>query len=123
MVVTLEILQEAGIRLPKVVGQTVSIVGGLVIGQAVVQAGLISPIMVIIISLTAIASFAIPSYSLSLASRVLRVIFMILAAVLGAFGISMGVLYLLGYLCSLKSFGIGFMEPLTPTGSKTGKTR
>jgi len=48
---------------------------------------------------------------------------MILAAVLGAFGISMGVLYLLGYLCSLKSFGIGFMEPLTPTGSKTGKTR
>jgi len=89
MVVTLEILQEAGIRLPKVVGQTVSIVGGLVIGQAVVQAGLISPIMVIIISLTAIASFAIPSYSLSLASRVLRVIFMILAAVLGAFGISM----------------------------------
>ncbi|UWV46637.1 spore germination protein [Acetivibrio thermocellus] len=121
MVVTLEILQEAGIRLPKVVGQTVSIVGGLVIGQVAVQAGLISPIMVIIISLTAIASFAIPSYSLSLASRVLRVIFMILAAVLGAFGISMGVLYLLGYLCSLKSFGIGFMEPLTPYRFKDWK--
>jgi len=77
--------------------------------------------MVIIISLTAIASFAIPSYSLSLASRVLRVIFMILAAVLGAFGISMGVLYLLGYLCSLKSFGIGFMEPLTPYRFKDWK--
>jgi len=74
----------------------------LVIGQAVVQAGLISPIMVIIISLTAIASFAIPSYSLSLASRVLRVIFMILAAVLG-------------------SFGIGFMEPLTPYRFKDWK--
>ncbi|WP_265446866.1 spore germination protein [Acetivibrio straminisolvens] len=121
MVITLEILQEAGIRLPKVVGQTVSIVGGLVIGQASVQAGLISPIMVIIISLTAISSFAIPNYSLSLAARVLRVAFMILAAILGAFGISLGILYLLGYMCSLKSFGIGFMEPITPYRFKDWK--
>lgn len=114
MVVTLELLQEAGIRLPRVVGQTVSIVGGLVIGQSAVQAGIISPIMVIILSVTAISSFAIPNYSLSLVTRVLRVVFMVLAGLFGAFGISMGVLYLLGYMCSLRSFGIGYMEPLTP---------
>lgn len=121
MAITLEILQEAGIRLPKVVGQTVSIVGGLVIGQSVVEAGIISPIMVIIISITAISSFAIPNYSLSLSTRVLRIIFMILAAILGAFGISLGVLYLLGYMCSLRSFGIGFMEPITPYRFKDWK--
>lgn len=114
MVVTLELLQEAGIRLPRVVGQTVAIVGGLVIGQSAVQAGITSPIMVIIVSLTAIASFAIPSYSLSLVTRVLRIVFMILAASLGAYGIAMGVLYMLGYMCSLKSFGIGYMDPITP---------
>lgn len=114
MTVTLELLQEAGIRLPRVVGQTIAIVGGLVIGQAAVQAGIISPLMVIVISITAISSFAVSDYSLGLATRILRLPFMALAGMLGFFGIAMGGLYLLGYMCSLKSFGIGFMEPLTP---------
>lgn len=114
MEVTLEILEEAGKRLPKVIGQTVSIVGGLVIGQSAVQAKIVSPIMVIVIAFTAIASFTIPDYSLNLASRILRIPFMILATTLGAFGISIGVLYILGYLCSLENLGMSYMEPITP---------
>lgn len=114
MTLFLELLQEAGIRLPRVVGQTIAIVGGLVIGQAAVQAGIIGPLMVIVISITAISSFAVSDYSLGLATRILRLPFMALAGMLGFFGIAMGGLYLLGYMCSLKSFGVGFMEPLTP---------
>ena len=92
MIIILEILQEAGLRLPKVVGQTVAIVGGLVIGQAAVQAGIIGPFMVIVTSVTAISSFSIPSYSLGLVTRILRLIFMLLASALGAFGISIGII-------------------------------
>jgi hypothetical protein len=110
---TLELLQEAGIRLPRVVGQTVSIVGGLVIGQAAVQAGVVSPIMVIVIAITALSSFAIPSYSLGLATRITRVPFMILAVTFGAFGIAMGLLISLTYLASLKSFGVSYLKPIS----------
>ncbi|MCK9276232.1 MAG: spore germination protein [Syntrophales bacterium] len=109
----LELLLEAGIRLPRVVGQTVSIVGGLVIGQSAVQAGIVSPIMVIIISVTALSSFSIPSYSLGLVTRIARVPFMILASAFGAFGVSMGLLISLIYLVSLKSFGVSYMKPIS----------
>ncbi len=111
---TLEILQEAGIRLPRVVGQTVSIVGGLVIGQAAVQAGVVSPIMVIVISITALSSFAIPDYSLSMASRIIRIPFILLAVTFGSFGIAMGLLFLLAYFSSLKSFGLSYLTPVAP---------
>jgi spore germination protein len=113
MAFILEALTEAGVRLPRVVGQTVSIVGGLVIGQAAVEAGIISPVMVIVISITAISSFSLPSYSLGLTVRILRFPFMILATILGALGISLGLLYMLGYVASLESFGVGYIEPLT----------
>ena len=114
MEVTIAMLQEASVRLPRVVGQTVSIVGGLVIGQAAVQAGIVGPIMVIITALTAIGSFTIPDYSLSLATRVIRIPFMILAATLGIFGISMGMLLLLIYIADLRSFGVRYIRPLSP---------
>ncbi len=114
MTVILEILQEAGIRLPRVVGQTVSIVGGLVIGQAAVQAGVISPVMVIVIAITAISSFTLPDYSLNFATRVLRIPFLIIATMFGTVGTSIGLLALLGYVCSQESFGVGYLEPLTP---------
>ena len=113
MVFTLELLQEAGIRLPKVVGQTVSIVGGLVIGQAAVQAGIVSPIMVIVISLTAVSAFSVPDYSLGLAMRLTRIPFIILAVTLGAFGVAIGLLAGLIYIASLKSFGICYLEPIS----------
>lgn len=110
----LELLQEASIRLPKVIGETVSIVGGLVIGQAAVEAGIVSPIMVIIIAFTAVSSFVLPNYSLGLSTRIIRIPFMILAVTFGSFGISVGILWFLTYLCSLKSFGVSYMQSITP---------
>ncbi|MGI6777268.1 MAG: spore germination protein [Acetivibrionales bacterium] len=114
MIAVLELLLEAGIRLPKAVGQTVSIVGGLVIGQAAVEAGIISPVLLIVVSVTAISSFVIPNYSLGLTSRIVRVPFMIIATILGAVGTSLVLLALLGYTASLKSFGVGYLEPIAP---------
>jgi spore germination protein len=112
MELTLELLREAGIRLPGPIGQTIGIVGGLVIGQAAVQAGLVSPIMVIVVAITAIASFALSSYSVGIAFRILRFFIIVLSAVLGLYGLVMGLLMILVHLCSLKSFGVPYLAPL-----------
>ncbi|GAB4264911.1 spore germination protein [Thermincola ferriacetica] len=112
---TFEVLREAGVRLPKTIGQAVSIVGALVIGEAAVTAGLVSPAMVIIVALTAIASFTLPSYSGSFSIRILRFTLMVLAAFLGLFGIMTGLLAILIHLCTLRSFGIPYISPLAPT--------
>lgn len=111
---TFELLREAGVRLPRPVGQAVSIVGALVIGQAAVTAGLVSPAMVIIVALTAIASFSIPNYSGALVLRTLRFPLMVLAASLGLFGIMVGLMALLIHLCSLRSFGVPYISPIAP---------
>lgn len=115
MEITFEVLREAGIRLPRTVGQAVSIVGALVIGQAAVSAGLVSPAMVIVVALTAIASFTIPNTSASLAIRTLRFPMMFLAGMFGLFGIMIGLLALLIHLCTLNSFGIPYLAPFAPT--------
>jgi spore germination protein KA len=114
MEVSFEILREAGIRLPKAAGQAVSIVGALIIGQAAVEAGIVSPIKVIVVSLTGISSFAIASYSLGLTVRLLRFPLMILASILGIPGITVAFLALLTYMASLKSFGVAYLSPLSP---------
>ncbi|KYG27796.1 spore germination protein [Priestia endophytica] len=114
MEVTFEILREAGVRLPKAIGSAVSIVGALVIGQAAVQASIVSPAMVIVVSLTAIANFAIPSFAMAISVRLLRFLFMICAAVFGFYGIILALLMLVVHLCSLRSFGIPYMAPLAP---------
>lgn len=114
MELTFEILREAGVRMPRAVGQTVSIVGGLVIGQAAVEAGIISNVMVIIVSLTAIASFVAPIYSFAIASRILRFSFIILAGSLGFFGMMIGLMLMIGHLNSLRSFGVAYLTPVTP---------
>ncbi len=111
---TFELLREAGVRLPRTVGQAVSIVGALVIGQAAVSAGLISPAMVIVVSLTAIASFSIPNYSGAISLRILRFPIMIMAASLGLFGIMVALLAILIHLCSLRSFGVPYISPIAP---------
>lgn len=67
-----EIIREAGVRMPRAVGQTVSVVGALILGQAVVEAGIITPVMVIVVALTGIASFAIPAYNMAIAGRIIR---------------------------------------------------
>lgn len=115
METTFEVLREAGVRLPRPVGQAVSIVGALVIGEAAVTAGLMSPAMVIVVSLTAISSFTIPSYSGSFAVRLLRFPIIAAAAVLGLFGIMAALLAILIHLCSLRSFGVPYLSPIAPT--------
>lgn len=114
MEITFEALREAGLRLPRAVGQAVSIVGALVIGQAAVQAGIVSPLMVIVVAITGIASFMIPSYNLALSMRLIRFPLMLLAATLGLFGVMTGVLAMLIHLAGLRSFGVPYLSPLAP---------
>lgn len=114
MELTFEILREAGIRLPKAIGSAVSIVGALVIGQAAVQASIVSPAMVIIVSITAIASFATPSFDMAISARLIRFLFMIGAATFGFYGIILCLLMMVVHLCSLRSFGVPYMAPFAP---------
>lgn len=109
--ITFELLREAGVRLPTVIGGVVGIVGGLVIGQAAVEAGIVSPIMVIIVAVTAISSFSIPDYSFSNAFRLFRFLLIFAAGFLGLYGIVLGLLLMLGHLVRLKSFGTPYMSP------------
>lgn len=113
MELTLEILREAGVRLPGAIGATIGIVGGLVVGQAAVEAGIVGPIMVIVVAITAISSFAIPSYSMGISFRLLRFGLIITSAILGLYGIMLGTILILIHLCSLKSFGVPYLTPYT----------
>ncbi|MCG9969457.1 spore germination protein [Pelotomaculum terephthalicicum JT] len=108
-----EILREAGIRLPRQVGQAVSIVGALVIGQAAVQAGLVAAGTVILVALTGIASFTFCYYA-STSIRLLRFPIMVLAGTLGLYGVICGVLAILVHLATLRSFGVPYLSPLAP---------
>ncbi|SET07356.1 spore germination protein [Paenibacillus sp. NFR01] len=107
-------LREAGIRLPQQVGPAVSIAGALVIGQAVVAAGIISTPMVIIVSLTGIASFAFPIYNLGAAYRMLRFPLLVVAGVLGFYGIVLFLIALTVHMVTLKPFGVPYMAPYAP---------
>ncbi|MCU6793266.1 spore germination protein [Paenibacillus sp. WQ 127069] len=107
-------LREAGIRLPRAAGSAVSIVGALVIGEAAVQAGIVSAPMVIIVSLTGIASFAIPRYNMGIAFRILRFPILIISGALGLFGITMMSIIILIHLVRLESFGIPYLTPIAP---------
>jgi hypothetical protein len=114
MEISFEALREAGIRLPKLVGQAVSILGALVIGQAAVEAGIVSAPMVIIVSMTGIASFTIPRFNMAISIRLLRFPIMILAGMFGLYGIVLGSLVILTHLCKLRSFGVPYFSPLGP---------
>ncbi|XEC92692.1 spore germination protein [Paenibacillus tarimensis] len=109
-----ELLREAGLRLPRPIGSTVSIVGALVIGEAAIDAGIASPIVVIIVALTGIASFAIPQYNIAIALRILRFPLMIAVTVLGGFGMMICFLLILLHLCKLRSLGQPYLAPFTP---------
>jgi spore germination protein KA len=114
MEVIFELLREAGIRLPRAVGQSISIVGALVIGQAAVEAGFVSAAMVIVVSITAIASFVIPAYNMAIPIRILRFGMLGLAASFGLFGITAGIILIVQHLCHLRSFGVYYMSPYAP---------
>ncbi len=114
MELTFEILREAGIRMPRPIGPAISIVGALVLGQAAVEAGVISAGMVIVVSITAISSFAIPNYEMSNAIRLIRFALMFLAGMLGLYGIFMGLIVLILHLSKIKSINVPYLTPIAP---------
>jgi spore germination protein KA len=114
MEVTFELMREASARLPTIIGQSLSIVGALVIGQTAVQAGLVSSALIIVVAVTGIASFSIPKFHIARAVRLLRFPMMLLAATMGLYGIIMGVLMLMIHMASIRSFGVPFLSPLAP---------
>ncbi|QBP42862.1 spore germination protein [Paenisporosarcina antarctica] len=119
--VTFEILREAGVRMPRSIGPTMSIVGAFVLGTAAVEAGTITAATVIVVSVTAIATYVTPSYDISIAVRMLRFFLIALAASFGLFGIIVGLLAIILHLCSLRSFGIPYMSPLAPFNASDQK--
>ncbi|HWI60665.1 MAG TPA: spore germination protein [Symbiobacteriaceae bacterium] len=114
MEATFEMLREAGLRLPKPIGQAVSIVGGLVIGEAAVRAGVANPITVVVVALTGIASFSIPAYGVAVALRLLRFPLLLIGPVLGLPGIATALMLLLTHMVSMRSFGTPYLAPLAP---------
>lgn len=114
MEISFEALREAGLRLPKQVGSAVSIVGALIIGESAVQAGIVSAPVVIIVALTGIASFTIPKYSMSSTIRLLRFPLIILASILGLLSVTLGVIIIIIHLNHLRSFGVPYLNPITP---------
>ncbi|BBH24082.1 spore germination protein [Paenibacillus baekrokdamisoli] len=114
MELSLEMLREAGLRLPGPIGQTIGVVGGIVIGQAAVQAGIVSNIMVIIVALTAISSFIVPDYDMSSSLRLLRFPMMFLASLFGMVGIVIGLMIIGAHLISMESFGVPYGSPIVP---------
>lgn len=111
MEVSMEILREATIRLPQMIGGALSIVGVLVIGQAAVAAGLASPITVVIVALTTIGSFATPAYNAAIALRMLRFPLIILSGIFGLYGVMIGTILILNHLLFLESFGVPYLSP------------
>lgn len=121
MEIAFELIREAGIRIPGPIGPTLSIVGGLILGQAAVSANLVSPFLIIIVAVTGIGSFAIPDFSLGYSFRALRFIYILLAGFAGLLGISLGVFIHFLLLINAKSFGVPFLAPFAPktTGKRT----
>lgn len=114
MEILFELLREAGIRLPRAIGPAVTIVGALVLGEAAISAGFVSPAVVIVVALTAISSFTAPTFSLGISARLIRFGFIILGGVLGLFGVQFGALALLIHIVGLRSFGHPFAAPAAP---------
>lgn len=114
MELTFEALREAGTRIPKPVGQTISIIGAIVIGQAAVAAGVVSNPMVIVVSITGIASYIIPHFELGLAFRLLRFPILILGGTLGLIGVFAAAFLVYGHMASLKSFNTPYLQPVAP---------
>ena len=120
MELTMELLREAGTRTSGPIGMTIGIVGGLIIGQAAVEAGIVSPLMIIIVAITTISTFAIPSYELASALRLTKFFFIIAAGIFGLYGIMIGVIILGTHLATLSSFGIPYTSPYSGLGIKEG---
>ncbi|MBO2534009.1 MAG: hypothetical protein CW342_14250 [Thermoactinomycetaceae bacterium] len=121
MELAFEAVREAGLRLPKLVGSAVTIVGALIIGEAAVTAGIVSAPVVIVVALTGIASFTIPRYSLGFAMRVLRFPLLFISGGFGMVGFSLALIALVIHLASLRSFGMPYLSPIAPFRPKQMK--
>lgn len=111
LLIAFEILLEAGLRLPKAIGQTVSIVGALVVGQAAVEAKLVSPATVIMTAITVIAGFTMPTQDFSNALRIWRFILVVYSSIIGIFGLTFGMIFLLFHWCKMESYGVPYLDP------------
>ncbi|WP_426446074.1 spore germination protein [Paenibacillus sp. S-38] len=109
-----ELVREAAVRIPSVIGPTIGIVGALILGQAAVEANIVSPILVIIVALTGISSFTIPEISFNFAVRILRFAILLIASFMGFFGIALTLTCVIAYMVSFKSYGVPFLTPLSP---------
>jgi spore germination protein KA len=114
MEISFELIREAGIRIPGPIGPTLGIIGALILGQAAVAANIVSPILIIVVAVTGIGSFAIPNFSAGFAFRILRFGFIILGALAGFLGIAAGLVLLGFWMVSAKSFGVPFVVPVGP---------
>jgi spore germination protein KA len=114
MEVAFELIREAGIRIPSVAGPTIGIVGAVVLGQAAVQASIVSPIPVVVVAIAGLGSFAIPNYSLTLYARLVKFVMIGAAALLGIPGLTLATLVLAGHIFSLRSYGVPVTAPLLP---------
>lgn len=116
MLLAFELLQEAGLRLPNPIGDTVSIIGALIVGQAAVEARVVSPIAVIIVAASGLCGFALPSQDMGGAVRLFRLGFTLLSLALGIYGIMVGLVLLLWLLCRMDSFGVSYTAPFSEGG-------
>lgn len=114
MEIAFELVREAGVRIPGMLASTIGIVGAIILGQAAVAAKIVSPIVVVIVAITGLASFTIPEYRMASAIRVIRIILFIVASTMGLVGLALALLMLSAILCRMKSFGMPYMTPVGP---------
>lgn len=118
MLVAFEMLIEAGARLPKLIGQTISIVGGLIVGEAAVNAKFTSPAVVVVVAIAGITGFLVPNQDLSNSFRIIRILLVIVAGMMGVYGLSLGLILVTYYLAKKESFGVPYLVPFTSNAFK-----
>lgn len=116
MLIAFEALQEAGLRLPSPVGQTVSIIGGLIVGQSAVEAKVISPVVVVIVAVAGITGYTTPNQDMASAIRIIRFLMVLAAVLAGMFGIAVGCVLLIYHLSTLETFGSPYLMPFVDSG-------
>ena len=120
MEISFELIREASLRVPSLIGSSIGIVGALILGDAAVNAGIVSPTLIIIVAITGIASFAIPDFSFGFHVRVFRFWFITLGFIAGFLGIGAGLFIYISMLCSLTSFGVPYTTPIAPSYNTKG---
>jgi spore germination protein KA len=112
--ISFEMIREGGVRIPGVIGQTLGILGALILGQVAVTAGLASPILIVMVALTGLGSFTMPNFSMAISIRILRFFFIFSGGIAGFYGISLAIILVGAIACHMKSFGVPFFTPVAP---------